>query len=113
MTSGGLEIGVADGRLAITQEGRACKFLQHVDQVSFSGERARRTGQDVLIVTERAVFRFTPEGLQLIEVAPGIDLQSQVLDLMQFRPVMREIRPMRPELFQSPDDLRPYHSLPD
>ncbi len=103
MTSGGLEICVTDGRLVILQEGRACKFLQQVDQVSFSGERAARTGQDVLIVTERAVFRLTPAGLELTEVAPGIDLQSQVLDLMQFRPVIREIRPMRPELFQCDD----------
>lgn len=110
MTSGGLEIRVTDGRLVIVQEGRACKFLQHVDQVSFSGERARRTGQDVLIVTERAVFRFTPEGLQLIEVAPGIDLQTQVLDQMQFRPVIHEIRPMRPELFRSPDNKLPHHT---
>ena len=56
--------------------------------ISFSGHRSRQVGQQVLYVTERAVFRLVDDGLELIEVAPGIDLQKQVLDLMDFRPIV-------------------------
>jgi len=98
-TSGGLEIAVHDGRLQIVREGSHAKFLRQVEQISYSGEIARSTGQDVLFVTERAVFRLVPAGLELIEVAPGIDLEAQVLSQMQFRPIIRDVRPMPAHVF--------------
>ena len=93
-TADGLEIDVRDGKLRIVSEGRARKFVESVEQLSFSAARSREIGQEVLYVTERAVFRLTDEGLQLIELAPGVDLEKHVLAQMAFRPVIRELRPM-------------------
>lgn len=95
LTTDGLEVEFRDGRLRIVQEGRIRKFVPQVDQVSFSGPLARAAGRDVLIVTERAVFRLLPEGLALIEVAAGIDPQREVIDQMGFKPIVRELAPMR------------------
>jgi propionate CoA-transferase len=100
LTSGGLRIAVDRGRLTILQEGSHRKFVDHVEQVSFSGEVSRRSGQQVLFVTERAVFRLTSDGWELVEVAPGIDVGSQIVALMDFPPLIREIRPMPAPVFQ-------------
>ena len=93
-TSDGLEVEVNSGRLTIRHEGRVRKFVDHVGQVSFSGQIASQKGQAVLYVTERAVFRLAAEGLELIELAPGIDLQRDVLDLMSFQPIVRDVKLM-------------------
>ena len=98
-TSVGLEVEVASGRLAIRREGRIRKFVDQVEQVSFSGETARQKQQDVLYVTERAVFRLTQDGIELIEVAPGIDLERDVLAQMSFRPIIRDVRLMPAAVF--------------
>ena len=98
-TAGGLEVAVVDGQLRIIQEGSVRKFVKTVDQVSFSAARSRQVGQQVLYVTERAVFQLVPEGLELIELAPGIDLEKQVLAQMDFRPVIRTVRPMPSRAF--------------
>ena len=98
-TSVGLEVEVASGRLAIRREGRIRKFVDQVEQVSFSGEIARQKQQDVLYVTERAVFRLTQDGIELIEVAPGIDLERDVLAQMSFRPIIRDVRLMPAAVF--------------
>jgi len=103
-TSVGLDIGVSDGGLAIRAEGRVRKFVDTVEQVTFSGELAAASGKKVLYVTERAVFRLRPDGLHLIEVAPGIDVQRDVLDLMGFAPHMGEVAQMDPRLF-GPDPM--------
>jgi propionate CoA-transferase len=100
LTASGLEVAVHDGKLQIIQEGSVRKFVDRVEQVSFSGRRARAAGQPVHFITERAVFRLTEEGLELIEIAPGIDLKSQVLDLMGFPPAIRDIRPMPAHCFK-------------
>ena len=100
MTSDGLEIEVGGGQLKIRREGRIRKFVQQVEQVSFSGRIAASKHQDVLYVTERAVFRLGTEGLELIEIARGIDLQRDVLDQMDFRPRMNVVRTMAAGLFQ-------------
>ena len=84
LTAGGLKVSVKDGKLHIDQEGRNKKFVKQVQQVTFSGEYAAKSGQNVLYVTERAVFKLTEEGVVLVEIAPGIDLQTQVLDMMEF-----------------------------
>src|SRR3712207_7516525 len=73
---------------SILQEGKSKKFLKNVEQVTFSGRYANRTGQTVRYITERAVFELKQDGVHLIEIAPGIDLQTQVLDLMDFVPKM-------------------------
>lgn len=94
MTTEGLEVAVHNGRLRIVAEGRVRKFVNQVEQVSFSGAVARASGRDVLFVTERAVFRLQKDGLELIELAPGIDLQKDVIEQMEFRPIINEVRPM-------------------
>ncbi len=85
-TAGDLEIAVTDGRLRIRREGRHAKFVQRVQQVCFHGPSALAGGQQVLYVTERAVFELTPRGLHLIEIAEGVDLHQHILPLMQFAP---------------------------
>lgn len=99
LTSDGLEAGVHAGQLVIHREGRIRKFVDQVEQVSFSGEIARRRGQDVLYVTERAVFRLGADGMELIEVAPGIDIERDVLAHTSFRPIVRDVRPMPAHVF--------------
>ncbi|SMD05533.1 acyl CoA:acetate/3-ketoacid CoA transferase [Sporomusa malonica] len=99
-TAGGLKEQIADRKLNIVQEGRSKKFLADVEQVTFSGKYAVSVGQNVMYVTERAVFELTPEGVELIEIAPGIDLDKDVLELMDFRPIIRNVKTMAPEIFQ-------------
>ena len=89
-TGGGLDIGVEDGRLVIRRDGKFRKMVRSVGQVSFSGQLAREHGQEVLFVSERAVFRLEADGLVLTEIAPGADLQRDVLDRMEFAPRISE-----------------------
>ena len=87
-TVGGLEVAIEQGELRILKEGRARKFLAEVEQVTFSGAYARERAQPVLYVTERCVFQLTREGLELIEVAPGIDIERDILAHMDFAPIV-------------------------
>jgi propionate CoA-transferase len=107
-SAGGLEVRVGEGRLQIVHEGRAVKFSAQVEQVTFSGPRAAAQGQRVLYVTERCVFELRPEGLALTEVAPGIDLQRDILERMAFAPMIEApLRTMDPSLFSAaPIELR-------
>jgi propionate CoA-transferase len=101
-TGSGLRTTIADDGLTITHDGTTRKFLETVQQVSFDPELARARGQQVLYVTERAVFRLGPDGLVLTEIAPGIDLQRDVLDQMDFRPeISDDLAPMPVELFRT------------
>jgi propionate CoA-transferase len=86
LTAGGLNVAVEEGRLRIVREGRHRKFVRKVQQVCFHGPSALARGQQVLYVTERAVFELTQEGLVLREVAEGIDAATQILPLMDFVP---------------------------
>jgi propionate CoA-transferase len=86
--TGGLEIGLDDGRLRIVQPGATAKLVGAVEQITFSGLRARQTGQRVIYVTERAVLTLEAEGVVLREVAPGADLRRDVLDRMGFSPIL-------------------------
>jgi len=79
MTAGGLEVAFEDGQARIVKEGKNRKFVPAVEHVTFSGRMARERGQEVLFVTERCVIRLEPEGLTVTEIAPGIDLERDVL----------------------------------
>jgi len=101
-TAGDVDVLFRNGRLEIIREGRVRKFPRRVEQISFSAVQARERGQAVLYITERAVFRLVAQGLELIEVAPGIDVERQILDLMDFRPIVNSFRQMPPHCFQPP-----------
>ena len=105
-TAKGLVVSV-DGGIEIQTEGQARKFLQHVEQITFSGTRAARLDQPVLYVTERCVFELTDAGLKLVEIAPGVDLDRDILQHMETRPVIDEVREMDHRIFlQSEMGLR-------
>lgn len=100
-TAGGLEAEVVDGEMVIHKEGRFRKFVREVEQITYRGRSMVARGKDVIFVSERAVFSLIPDGLQLIEVAPGIDVRSQILDLMQFPVVVSgELKQMDERLFR-------------
>jgi propionate CoA-transferase len=88
-TAGRLEIAVEGGRLRIVNEGNVRKFVHEVEHKTFSGSYAAKRGQPVLYVTERCVFELTRDGLALVEVAPGIDIERDILSQMDFRPIVR------------------------
>jgi len=88
-TAGGFKATVEDGALRILQEGASKKFVSQVEHVTFSGHYARQRKKSVLYVTERCVFALTDQGMELIEIAPGVDLERDILAHMDFVPVMR------------------------
>ena len=99
-TAGGLEIAIEDGHVRIVTEGRARKFVAEVEQITFSGPHAVGKSQPVHYVTERCVFALEPGGLRLTEVAPGIDIERDILAHMDFIPLMGTIKPMDPRLYR-------------
>jgi propionate CoA-transferase len=100
-TAGGAQFAVDDGRLRIVQEGKVSKFVEQVVQVTFSGTLAAQQRKDVLYVTERCVFRLTSAGLTLTEVAPGVDIERDVLRHLPFRPHMDQPATMDVAIFAS------------
>lgn len=101
-TAKGFQADIEDEVLKIRQEGTTRKFVSRVDQITFSGKYARENGQQVWYITERAVFRLTEEGMTLIEIAPGIDLQKDILEQMDFVPVIsKNLKAMDSALFSS------------
>lgn len=101
-TAGGPEVEIKDGKVVIVQEGKVTKFVEAVDQITFSGKVAREKSQPVLFVTERCVFRLMPEGMVLAEIAPGIDIERDILPQMKFRPIVPDEVPlMDARIFQS------------
>jgi acyl CoA:acetate/3-ketoacid CoA transferase len=96
----GSRVSWAHGQLAVGQPGKIRKFVERVERITFSGDFARKQGQEVLYVTERAVFRLGSEGLELIEVAPGIDIERDVLPFMDFRPSISAVGTMPVSIFE-------------
>ncbi len=88
-TANGLEIDVKDGKLIIKNEGKVKKFIKEVEHVTFSGRVAAENNKAVLYVTERCVFTITKNGMELIEVAPGIDIDKDIIAQMEFTPVIK------------------------
>jgi len=99
-TAGDLEVSVFDGKLLIERDGKDKKFVDQVEHRTFSGKYAAENDKDVLYVTERCVFRLTREGLELIEVAPGIDIKRDILNRMDFEPIVRQPRVMDARIFK-------------
>merc|ERR1719161_576339 len=98
MSAGGLKLKVENEKLVILNEGKHRKFVKNVAEKTFAA--SSREGRTVLYITERAVFQLTDEGLELIEVAPGIDIDKQVLPLMDFQPIVKSVKPMDSRIFQ-------------
>ena len=120
-TAGGLKIKTGDGKLKIVNEGRAKKFTSEVEQITFNGKFAAQQGKEVLYITERCVFTLTDNGLKLSEVAPGIDIEKDILAQMDFRPIIDEpsmmdkcifetrVMKLRKSLLEIPTKDRLYH----
>lgn len=101
ITAGGLKVN-PDGRggVCLEKEGRCRKWVKHVEQITYSGRYALECGQEVMYVTDRAVFRLTTRGLELFEVAAGVDLQRDVLEQIEFPVrISPNLRTMEPRLF--------------
>ncbi|WP_153159936.1 acyl CoA:acetate/3-ketoacid CoA transferase [Zoogloea sp. 1C4] len=108
-TAGNLKVAIEAGKLIIENDGSASKFVEQVEHRTFSGPEANRRGTPVLYITERCVFRLGPDGLVLAEVAPGIDIERDILARMDFRPqIPAEPALMDPRIFaDGPMHLRP------
>jgi len=102
-TAGGLKEEVKDGKLNILQEGKFNKLVENVEQITFSGPVSHENKQNVYYITERAVFQLVDGGIELIEIAPGMDLQKDILDHMDFKPeISDDLRYMDPRIFEEP-----------
>lgn len=98
-TNGGLRVAVENGKVKILQEGKSKKFIKAVDQVTFNGAYAAQMGKNVWYITERCVFKLTAEGLKLMEVAPGIDVEKDILAQMDFKPIIEDYTTMDARIF--------------
>ena len=97
----GAKMEIRDGKLHIEKEGRVKKLVREVEQISFSGKRAVMQGQDITYVTERCVMKLTREGVVVTEIAPGAELQSNILDQSEFPLIISpKLGPMSTALFQ-------------
>ena len=97
--AGDCDIAIEDGRLRIARDAVSAKFVAQVEHRTFAGRYAAARGQEVLYVTERCVFRLHAQGLELIEVAPGVDVQRDILDRMDFAPIVRDVGIMDARVF--------------
>jgi propionate CoA-transferase len=109
-TAGPTKVTVDDGKLVILKEGGIKKFVNEVEQVTFSGKTALMNGLDVIFITERCVFTLTKDGVELKEIAPGVDLEKDILSYMDFKPIIKKPKLMDKRIFLLPqmglkDDL--------
>lgn len=111
LTAGGLKEKIEDGELVIIQEGKRKKFLKELDQITYSAEYGLESGQNVAFITDRCVMKPSDKGLVITEVAPGVDIQKDIIDQMEFEPIVAEdvkimdIRLFKEELMGLKDDL--------
>ena len=100
-TAGKSDIRIEDGKLNIVKDGPGIKFIKKVQQITFSADYARKTGQNVTYMTERAVFKLVDGGIMLTEIAPGVDLERDILSHMEFKPLIAEdLKVMDPRIFK-------------
>lgn len=113
-TSGAQQLDINNNQLSVVKNGPIRKFLAAVEQITFNGQFALKKQQNVMFITERAVFRLTPDGLKLLEIAPGVDLQTDILDQMDFLPIIDDDYVlMDPRLFNDgPMNLQHVGSMP-
>jgi propionate CoA-transferase len=91
---------VSGGKLKILTEGKVRKFVDMVNQITFSGDYSRKAGQPVFYVTERAVFTLKADGVHLLEIAPGVRLEEDILAHMDFKPIIDPgLKEMDKEIF--------------
>ena len=108
-TANGLSVDVTEQGLMITREGLEPKFVEQVEQITFSALQSHTKGKRVLYITERAVFRLIPQGLEIIEIAPGLDLQRDIVQQMAFTPVISaDLKTMDVRLFSERFDLNAF-----
>ncbi|MFC7397779.1 acyl CoA:acetate/3-ketoacid CoA transferase [Chelatococcus sp. GCM10030263] len=93
----GTEVAIGDGRIAINRQGEVLKLVSAVEQITFSGEQSRIAGQEVIYVTERAVFRLGEAGLVLTDIAPGVDIRRDILERIAFTPLI----PSEPRIYSA------------
>jgi propionate CoA-transferase len=99
-TADGLKINLKNGKLEIIKEGKTKKFVNKVEQITFSGKIAQKNKQQVMYITERCVFKLTEKGMELIEIAPGIDIDKNILKLMDFKPIIsKQLKEMDNRIF--------------
>ncbi len=97
----GLDEEIKDGKLIINHEGEKKKFVKNVEQITFSAKEAIKNNQEVLYITERCVFKLTENGPMLIEIAPGVDLEKDILNNMDFKPEISEnLKVMNDKIFR-------------
>jgi acyl CoA:acetate/3-ketoacid CoA transferase len=97
----GAKMEIRDGKLHVEKEGKVKKLVREVEQISFSGKRAVKQDQDITYVTERCVMKLTSEGVVVTEIAPGVELQANILDQSEFPLIISpKLKPMSPALFQ-------------
>ena len=102
LTAGGLDVAWEEGRTIIRTEGRHRKFVPKLEQICYNAALGRARGQLTLFVTERAVFKVGADGLELVEIAPGVDVERDVIAQMGFRPaVAADLKTMDPRLFRA------------
>lgn len=104
-TAGSLEVEAKDGKLNIITEGKSIKFVEAVEQVTFSGDYANEVGQPVMYITERAVFVLGSEGVVLTEIAPGVDLEKDILAFMDFKPIISKDLKLMDERIFNPEKI--------
>jgi acyl CoA:acetate/3-ketoacid CoA transferase len=95
----GSQVSWEDGKLTVAKPGKIRKLVSSVESITFAADYARQHGQEVLYVTERAVFRLDPGGIRLMEVAPGIDIGRDILPYMDFKPLIGDVQTMHPSVF--------------
>ena len=96
----GSKLEYADGKLKVVQPGKVKKLVNCVERITFSGKFAQIKGQEVLYITERAVFKLSQDGLVLIEIAPGLSIEKDILPFMAFKPIIGEVKTMSEEVFR-------------
>jgi len=100
-----LRVSIGDGKLRIVEEGKVKKFINQVEHITFSGKYAVMKDQPVLYVTERCVFSLTKDGIELIEIAPGVDLEKDILLRMDFKPLIKKSPRLMDERIFNPEPM--------
>lgn len=110
-TAVNLQIEIIDGKLHVTNEGAQIKFIDEVEHRTFSGAVAYQSGREVLYITERCVFKLIEDGIELIEIAPGIDLERDILAHMKFKPAISSNLKLMDESVFREEKMRLAHKI--